>query len=121
MKKEIIEKLKKILEQQKGDLEKELSRFAEQNPMQEGDWQAKFPDVNIEGSEDQIEDGSMARQEYETRLSLEQALESKLRKINKALEKIKKGKYGVCEKCGNKISEQRLKVVPEAEICKKCI
>jgi len=37
-----------------------------------------------------------------------------------ALEKIKKGKYGVCESCGKKISQKRLKISPEARLCLKC-
>jgi len=36
------------------------------------------------------------------------------------LEKIKKGKYGICEKCGKKIPEERLKAFPEARFCMKC-
>jgi len=37
-----------------------------------------------------------------------------------ALEKIKKAKYGKCEKCKKKITEERLKIYPEARTCNKC-
>jgi len=40
--------------------------------------------------------------------------------INLALEKIKKGTYGKCEKCGKQISIQRLKAYPEAKYCREC-
>jgi len=43
-----------------------------------------------------------------------------LRNINLALEKIKKGNYGICEKCGGEIEIERLEVIPEAQFCKKC-
>ncbi|MBI2487436.1 MAG: RNA polymerase-binding protein DksA [Deltaproteobacteria bacterium] len=43
-----------------------------------------------------------------------------LQKILKALEKIKDGTYGICEECGDDISESRLKVRPEATLCIKC-
>ena len=40
--------------------------------------------------------------------------------IQKALGMIKKGKYGVCEKCGVKIDPARLKAYPETTTCLKC-
>jgi|GEM_PF-1472468 DnaK suppressor protein len=41
--------------------------------------------------------------------------------LRKALRKIDTGKYGYCEKCGERIEIERLKVVPSAELCIKCI
>ncbi len=43
-----------------------------------------------------------------------------LQKILKAIGKIKDGTYGICEECGDDISESRLKVRPEATLCLKC-
>lgn len=40
--------------------------------------------------------------------------------IDKALLRIKDESYGICEKCGEEINEQRLKVVPYANLCIKC-
>lgn len=40
--------------------------------------------------------------------------------INEAIEKIKEGKYGICEACGRRISKERLKAVPYAKYCIKC-
>lgn len=41
-------------------------------------------------------------------------------KIKEALEKIKAGSYGICEECGENISEKRLKVRPIAIVCIDC-
>lgn len=41
-------------------------------------------------------------------------------KIDKALMRIEDGSYGTCESCGEKINEQRLEVVPFANLCIKC-
>lgn len=41
-------------------------------------------------------------------------------KIDEALRKLKEGTYGICETCGGKISEKRLKVVPFAIHCRDC-
>ncbi len=43
-----------------------------------------------------------------------------LKKIEKALQKIEEGTYGICEKCGNCIQYERLKLRPVAELCIKC-
>jgi len=69
-------------------------------------------------------------------LPIEYTLELRLKDVNLALEKInlstklevntersqsiKKDKYGICEKCGRKISKERLKIFPEARTCSKC-
>jgi DnaK suppressor protein len=44
----------------------------------------------------------------------------KLQAINEALEKLKEGTYGICEECGDKIGQGRLKVMPLAKYCVNC-
>jgi len=44
----------------------------------------------------------------------------KLAAINEALEKLKEGTYGICEECGDKIGQGRLKVMPLAQYCVNC-
>lgn len=39
--------------------------------------------------------------------------------IRKVLTRIKIGKYGICEECGQMIDTQRLMAFPEATLCKK--
>lgn len=40
--------------------------------------------------------------------------------IDQALRKVHSGKYGVCEKCGEKIGEERLEALPYAILCIAC-
>lgn len=40
--------------------------------------------------------------------------------IDEALRKIGEGTYGICEECGEEISEKRLKVLPTATLCISC-
>jgi len=47
-------------------------------------------------------------------------LERKINQTKKALVRLKKGKYGICEDCGQMIDTDRLSVFPEATLCKKC-
>jgi len=41
-------------------------------------------------------------------------------KIKEALERIEDGSFGICESCGEKISENRLKVRPVTTLCINC-
>ncbi|KPU43992.1 general stress protein 16O [Oxobacter pfennigii] len=43
-----------------------------------------------------------------------------MRMIDNALEKIKNGTYGVCEKCKNNIDEERLDAIPYTNLCIHC-
>ena len=40
--------------------------------------------------------------------------------IDEVLRKIREGSYGICEECGEEISEKRLKVIPTAALCIDC-
>lgn len=44
----------------------------------------------------------------------------KLQKINEALRRVYDKTYGICEICGDLISEKRLKIVPYARFCIEC-
>jgi DnaK suppressor protein len=43
-----------------------------------------------------------------------------LDKIQKALQKIEDGSFGVCEECGEEISIKRLEARPETTLCIRC-
>ncbi len=43
-----------------------------------------------------------------------------LHDIDEAIRKIKEGTYGICEECGEEISEKRLHVMPTASLCINC-
>ncbi len=107
--------IKENLEQEKAALEKQLESFASKDPNLKGDWDSKFPkfDDDIEGAADEVA-------EYATRLPVEFSLETRLHDVNLALEKIAKGKYGKCDKCGQEIEKERLEVHPAARFCMKC-
>src|SRR3990172_6963494 len=56
----------------------------------------------------------------ETGLTLVDLRRDTLEKIGHALKKLEEGTYGICEDCGNGISEQRLKALPFAVHCVEC-
>lgn len=58
--------------------------------------------------------------EREKTLALIQTLERKVESINHALISAQKGKYGICESCGNPIEPERLEILPHTTLCVKC-
>lgn len=120
MTKKLLKELKEKLEKQKNSIETELEKFAKKDEKLKGDWDTKYPYFNGGVGSQALEDAADQVEEYVTLLPIEHNLELRLQNINLALEKIKKGKYGKCEKCKKKIPEERLKVYPEARICNKC-
>jgi DnaK suppressor protein len=116
MNKKEIEKLREKLEENKKSLEETLLRFAKKDDNLKGNWDTIFP--KVEGSS--MEEKADEVEEYSSLLPIEHSLELKLKNINEALEKIKKKKYGACEKCNKKIPFQRLSVTPEIKTCKDC-
>ena len=113
---EVLAQLKQQLQTKKEQLEKELSGFATRDPNVKGDWDTKFPRTpqgNLEEAADEVE-------EYATNLHVEFSLENQLKSIDAALQNMENGTYGICEKCQNPISLERLNVSPEAPVCTKC-
>ena len=53
-------------------------------------------------------------------LSVMKALRANLRWVDRALNKMELGTYGVCERCGNEIPLERLEALPWAILCVEC-
>ncbi|MDD5433499.1 MAG: TraR/DksA family transcriptional regulator [Candidatus Pacebacteria bacterium] len=108
---------KNILFEEKNKIENRLAGFAKESKIHEGEWTSNMPDfdkgTSLEEEADEVE-------EFGMRLALEQSMEGQLKAIDLALDKIKKGTYGVCDKCGKEIPQGRLKVYPQASFCQKC-
>ena len=112
-----IKEIKKKLEEERDSLKKSLGDFAKKNPKNPDEWDTKFPNFEAEGVLDEEADEV---EEYTSLLPVEKTLEVKLQNINNALDKIKKNKYGICEKCEKEIELNRLKLIPETKFCNKC-
>ena len=121
MKEELLKKIKERLEKENVLITEGLKKIAKKDEKLPGDWDTRFPSFNggeaggglLEKEADEVE-------EYSTLLPIEYVLELKLKNIDSALEKMKEGKYGICEKCGKEIEEGRLEISPEAKYCLRC-
>lgn len=58
--------------------------------------------------------------EKEKDVSIGLSLQANIGRIDEALDKIERGTYGECDRCGREISEQRLDAIPEAIYCAEC-
>ena len=69
-----------------------------------------------------LDDGDWSVVDLSEDISLRQLSTHKdtLRKIDEALRKLDEGTYGICEDCGEEISEERLKILPFAIYCTDC-
>jgi DnaK suppressor protein len=97
---------KKKLEQTKLDLEREIQKLGE------------APEF---GSDvDHFEEEADEAEEYSKNLGIGKALKERLSNVERALEKMKVGSYGVCENCQNPIEVKILAIDPESKFCKAC-
>ncbi len=121
MDKNLLEELKNILEKEKAAFEKQLEKFAKKDGKTAGDWDTVFPKYGgQESGSAALEKAADEVEEYSTLLPIEHSLEIRLKNIEIALDKIQKGKYGICEKCGKEIPVERLIVSPESRFCLNC-
>jgi DnaK suppressor protein len=70
-----------------------------------------FPDPNDRATQESDRSFELRIRDRERRL---------INKIREALERIDNGTYGICELCGDDISEARLKVRPVTTLCIDC-
>lgn len=70
-----------------------------------------FPDPNDRATQESDRSFELRIRDRERRL---------INKIREALERIENGTFGICELCGDEISEARLKVRPVTTLCIDC-
>ncbi len=102
--KDFIDKQRTALLQEKSRLEGEIKKLD------------KYPDYG-----DKDDDNDMELRDYENNRSIEDQLTILLEKVKSALESIDNGNYGKCKKCGEMIKDDRLDIMPYAEVCVACL
>lgn len=65
-------------------------------------------------------DRSHSTEERSRLVALVGSLRNELREVERALEKLDDGGYGICERCGEPIGEDRLDAIPWATLCIDC-
>jgi RNA polymerase-binding transcription factor DksA len=57
---------------------------------------------------------------WEMNLARRQRLETRTKELRAALSRLDQGTYGVCDRCGKRISPERLEIVPTTALCAEC-
>jgi DnaK suppressor protein len=105
----------KLLEEEKQKLEEQLSTVAHRNPDAPEDWEPNYPKPSVDSpAPDELAD---QEEEFENAVGLELGLESRLRDINDAIERVKHGNFGICAIGKEEIDEARLRANPAARTC----
>ncbi|OGZ13905.1 MAG: hypothetical protein A2942_02350 [Candidatus Lloydbacteria bacterium RIFCSPLOWO2_01_FULL_50_20] len=111
-----IEHYQKKLLEEKARLLRELKDVGRINPDNENDWEPVAANLNIDPAEE--EERAEEISDFENRSAVEFELEKRFNEIERALERIEKGTYGVCSVCQKQIEEDRLEANYSAETCK---
>jgi RNA polymerase-binding transcription factor DksA len=114
MNKKELKQFEEKLKAEKVELEGELSEIAKTDPRSHGGWEPTAGAMDI----DSADENEMADkfEEIEENAGIADKLEKQLEEVDIALDKIKEGKYGICEKCGKPIEKERLEANPSARI-----
>ncbi|OMH40464.1 TraR/DksA family transcriptional regulator [Desulfurobacterium indicum] len=102
-----LEEFREILEQKKRELIEDIKRGI----LEEANAEREVGDLVDMSTEEILRTFEMRIRDREAKY---------LKKIEKALQKIEEGTYGICEECGKCISYERLKLRPVAELCINC-
>ena len=69
---------------------------------------------------ERFEDMATEREDDEVLEDLGAAGLQEMRMVNAALDRIAEGVYGECTTCGDRISEERLDLLPHTPFCRNC-
>ncbi len=104
--KEQIQKFEARLREEKKEIEEDIGKMK--------------ADLDFGDDTDHLEEEADETEEMNKFLGVKKPLEEKMAAIDAALERIKKGTYGKCEKCGMEIEPEVLEAAPESALCKHC-
>ena len=77
------------------------------------------PDASVSFGK-RVGDGTTEAVERLNRVGTARELEAMLRDVDRALRKLEEGTYGVCDRCGKLIPEERLDARPSSVLCVGC-
>jgi RNA polymerase-binding transcription factor DksA len=109
-------KMKERLEAERALVESELATVAQKGTTPE-DWVPSAGEIDTTATEP--DERADAIEQFETNTEITKELEIRLKEINRALEKIEQGTYGICEVSGEPIEADRLEANPSARTCKE--
>ena len=109
-----IKHFEELLIAERKELEEELSEVASKNPQNRGGWEANAGNLDIDSAdENEVAD---KLEGLEENAAITTQLDNQLIEVKAAIDRIAKGTYGACEKCGKPIEKGRLEANPSARL-----
>jgi DnaK suppressor protein len=111
MDQQTVDRLRERLETERGEVRRQLD-----------DLGARRDAEGIEDPEldEGFADAGQAAAERANLLTLVRSLRDTLRDVEQALGRMEAGTYGLCERCGQPIGDERLEALPAARLCMTC-
>jgi DnaK suppressor protein len=103
------DEVRAVLEERRRQLSDELAELTKPPP----------PGQNLSFGK-RIGDGTTEAVERISSTAAARSISSVLADVDRALEKLDEGTYGVCDSCGQPIGEERLAAIPSAVLCVTC-
>jgi RNA polymerase-binding protein DksA len=91
-----------------------IEYLASENP---GNMHDELGELGGRGSDNHLGDMASVTFDRELDEGLEEGAQQTLAQIDRALAKLEEGTYGICERCGKPIAEERLRARPWATLC----
>ncbi len=99
----------RTLREEQADLQQRLGRFAAAPERGSGLSFGK-----------RVGDGTIEAVDRMNQAGVAERVESRLERIDRAIEKLEAGTYGTCDACGDAIDPRRLRAAPESTVCVAC-
>ncbi|MDE1975134.1 MAG: TraR/DksA C4-type zinc finger protein [Patescibacteria group bacterium] len=115
MNKRELEPFRIKLEAERSELESELAEVSKRNPANPNEWDAASGNMDVDSADENEVADKM--EELEENRGITSKLEAQLNDVKDALDRMAKGVYGLCEKCGKPIKTARLEANPSARNC----
>lgn len=105
-----LERIKEKLLRQQKTVEEDLKNLEDDDPVMEN----SLAEASEPGTDSWLADT------HSRVVAVKGSLKEMLEKTRFALTRLKTGKFGKCENCGNQIEAERLEVMPTATLCISC-
>jgi RNA polymerase-binding protein DksA len=110
-----VERFKRMLLDERQRVQDAIENIHAENP---GSMSDETEETSFQGNH--LGDVASATFDREMASTLEENSTHVLTEIDSALGRIEAGGYGVCQRCGNTIGEERLEALPWATLCIDC-
>ena len=100
--------VKQRLEQRKQELEERIGKISDDVRHVDRPVETDSAEAVVDHENDEVID------------ALGNAAVDELTAVNRALQRLADGNYGVCDSCGKAISAARLEILPDAQKCVEC-